>query len=77
MFAAGRAGTVQEVFQAATKTFYASDGAQRPVRVPGPRVLGQALPAPELLRTLLASTPSGDLSGLVHVTDDVDEAADC
>jgi hypothetical protein len=29
---------------------------------------------PDLLRTLLAQTPSGDQSGLVHVTDDVDQA---
>ncbi len=27
VFAPGRAGTVQEVFQAATKTFYGTDGA--------------------------------------------------
>jgi hypothetical protein len=26
------------------------------------------------LGTLLAASPKGDLSGLVHVTDDVDEA---
>ncbi len=30
VFAAGRAGTVQEVFQAATKTFYATDGGSGP-----------------------------------------------
>ena len=73
VFAPGRAGTVQEVFQAGTKTFYASDGGS------GPYVfLDQSfwaeLPAPELLRTLLRSTPSGDLSELVHVTDDIEKA---
>ncbi len=73
VFAAGRAGTVQEVFQAATKTFYASDGGS------GPYVFldsefWRALPAPDLLRTMFASTPSGDLSGLVHVVDEVSEA---
>jgi predicted Rossmann-fold nucleotide-binding protein len=73
VFAAGRAGTVQEVFQAATKTFYASDGGS------GPYVFldssfWSSLPAPDLLRTLLSSTPSGDLSDLVQVTDDVEEA---
>jgi predicted Rossmann-fold nucleotide-binding protein len=73
VFAAGRAGTVQEVFQAATKTFYASDGRS------GPYVFldsdfWQELPAPALLRTLLAGTPSGDLSELVQVTDDVEKA---
>ena len=30
VFAPGRAGTVQEVFQAATKTFYGTDGASGP-----------------------------------------------
>jgi predicted Rossmann-fold nucleotide-binding protein len=72
VFAAGRAGTVQEVFQAATKTFYASDGGS------GPYVFLDAAfwanGVPELLRSLLAATPSGDQSGLVHVTDDVDQA---
>jgi predicted Rossmann-fold nucleotide-binding protein len=72
VFAAGRAGTVQEVFQAATKTFYASDGGS------GPYVFLDATfwanGVPDLLRALLAATPSGDQSGLVHVTDDVDQA---
>ncbi|HWB37152.1 MAG TPA: hypothetical protein VHA75_14135, partial [Rugosimonospora sp.] len=73
VFAAGRAGTVQEVFQAATKTYYGSDGAS------GPYVfLGSAywagLPAPDLLRTLLADTPAGDQGDLIHVTDDLAEA---
>ncbi len=70
VFAAGRAGTVQEVFQAATKTYYGSDGAS------GPYVfLGVAhwteLGVPALLGTLLAKTPAGDLRHLVHLTDDV------
>jgi predicted Rossmann-fold nucleotide-binding protein len=72
VFAAGRAGTVQEVFQAATKTFYLTDGAS------GPYVFLDATfwanGVPELLRSLLSGTPSGDQSGLVHVTDDVDKA---
>ncbi len=34
VFAPGLAGTVQEIFQAATKTFYATDGSQRALRVP-------------------------------------------
>ncbi len=72
VFAAGRAGTVQEVFQAATKTFYRTDGGS------GPYVFLDATfwanGVPELLRSLLSGTPSGDQSGLVHVTDDVDQA---
>lgn len=74
VFAAGRAGTVQEVFQAATKTFYTSDGGSGPYIFLDRDFWETTLPAPALLRTLLASTPSGDLSGLVHVTDDLDEA---
>jgi predicted Rossmann-fold nucleotide-binding protein len=73
VFAAGRAGTVQEVFQAATKTFYASDGGSGPYVFLDSAFWG-ALPAPDLLRTLLATTPSGDLSGLVHVVDEVADA---
>jgi predicted Rossmann-fold nucleotide-binding protein len=72
VFAAGRAGTVQEVFQAATKTFYVTDGGS------GPYVFLDATfwsnGVPELLRGLLRGTPAGDQSGLVHVTDDVDQA---
>jgi predicted Rossmann-fold nucleotide-binding protein len=72
VFAAGRAGTVQEVFQAATKTFYATDGGS------GPYVFLDATfwanGVPDLLRSLLSETPGGDRSGLVHVTNDVDEA---
>jgi predicted Rossmann-fold nucleotide-binding protein len=72
VFAAGRAGTVQEVFQAATKTFYATDGASGPYVFLDAAYWGDGVPG--LLRSLLSGTPSGDLSGLVHVTDDVDEA---
>ena len=73
VFAPGRAGTVQEVFQAATKTFYASDGASGPYVFLGTRFWAD-LPAPALLRTLLAAAPGGDQSALVRLTDDVDEA---
>jgi len=72
VFAAGRAGTVQEVFQAATKTFYLTDGGSGPYVFLDATFWGDAVPG--LLRNLLAATPSGDQSGLVHVTDDVDEA---
>jgi predicted Rossmann-fold nucleotide-binding protein len=74
VFAAGRAGTVQEVFQAATKAFYVIDGASGPFIFLGKQFWLGDLPAPRLLRTLLAATPGGDRSGLVHVTDSVDEA---
>jgi len=70
VFAAGRAGTVQEVFQAATKTFYNSDGASGPYVFLG-TAHWQALPAPALLASLLADTPAGDQRHLIHLTDDV------
>ncbi len=73
VFAAGRAGTVQEVFQAATKTYYGSDGASGPYVFLG-SAFWAALPAPQLLATLLASGPAGDQRGLIHVTDDVTAA---
>jgi predicted Rossmann-fold nucleotide-binding protein len=72
VFAAGRAGTVQEVFQAATKTFYASDGGSGPYVFLDSTFWANGVP--ELLRGLLAGSPGGDQSGLVHVTDDVDQA---
>jgi predicted Rossmann-fold nucleotide-binding protein len=73
VFAPGKAGTVQEVFQAATKTFYATDGPS------GPFVFldtehWSALPVAVLLRPLLAASPHGDQSALVTVTDSVEEA---
>jgi predicted Rossmann-fold nucleotide-binding protein len=75
VFAPGWAGTVQEVFQAATKTFYRTDGPS------GAFVfLGTAhwrdLPVEALLRPLLARSPHGDQSGLVVITDSLDEAVD-
>ena len=72
VFAAGRAGTVQEVFQAATKTFYLTDGGSGPYVFLDATYWGNGVPG--LLRDLLRTSPSGDQSGLVHVTDDVDEA---
>jgi hypothetical protein len=71
VFAAGRAGTVQEVFQAATKTFYATDGVSGPYVFLDAAFWTTGLPAPDLLRTLLAASPHGDLSTLVHITDDI------
>jgi predicted Rossmann-fold nucleotide-binding protein len=73
VFAPGWAGTVQEVFQAATKTFYRTDGPS------GAFVfLGVAhwatLPVEALLKPLLAASPYGDQSDLVVVTDSLDEA---
>jgi predicted Rossmann-fold nucleotide-binding protein len=73
VFAPGWAGTVQEVFQAATKTFYRTDGPS------GPFVFLDAshwadLPVEALLRPLLAKSPYGDQSDLIVITDDLEEA---
>lgn len=75
VFAAGRAGTVQEVFQAATKTFYGTDGESGPYVFLDTEFWSQTLPVGDLLRPLLATAAVGDLSGTVHFTDDAREAA--
>jgi predicted Rossmann-fold nucleotide-binding protein len=74
VFAAGLAGTVQEVFQAATKTFYGTEGASGPLIFLDTAHWRSTLPVEALLTPLLAASPEGDLSGLVSVTDDVREA---
>ncbi|MER7166971.1 hypothetical protein ABT336_13010 [Micromonospora sp. NPDC000207] len=74
VFAPGRAGTVQEVFQAATKTFYGTDGASGAYVFLDRTYWTQELPVEALLRPLLAGSPFGDLAKTVHLTDDVHEA---
>jgi predicted Rossmann-fold nucleotide-binding protein len=73
VFAPGWAGTVQEVFQAATKTFYRTDGPSGAFVFLGVDHWS-ALPVEALLRPLLARSPHGDQSDLIVVTDDLDEA---
>ncbi|PRY27073.1 LOG family protein [Pseudosporangium ferrugineum] len=73
VFAPGWAGTVQEVFQAATKTFYRTDGPSGAFVFLGVAHWAQ-LPVEELLRPLLAKSPHGDQSDLIVVTDSLDEA---
>ncbi|GIF08038.1 LOG family protein [Actinoplanes siamensis] len=73
VFAPGWAGTVQEVFQAATKTFYRTDGPSGSFVFLGVQHWA-GLPVVELLGTLLARSPHGDQSGLIVVTDSLDEA---
>ncbi|WBB65618.1 hypothetical protein [Micromonospora sp. WMMD812] len=74
VFAPGRAGTVQEVFQAATKTFYGTDGASGAYVFLDRAYWTRELPVESLLRPLLAASPFGDLSATIHLTDDVREA---
>ena len=75
VFAPGWAGTVQEIFQAATKTFYRTDGPSGPFVFLGVEHWAQ-LPVEALLRPLLARSPYGDQSDLIVVTDSLDEAAE-
>jgi predicted Rossmann-fold nucleotide-binding protein len=73
VFAPGWAGTVQEVFQAATKTFYRTDGPSGAFVFLGVEHWA-ALPVEALLKPLLARSPHGDQSDLIVVTDSLDEA---
>ena len=73
VFAPGWAGTVQEVFQAATKTFYRTDGPSGAFVFLG-TAHWSALGVEALLRPLLARSPHGDQSHLIVVTDSLDEA---
>ena len=76
VFANGRAGTVQEIFQAATKTFYATDGSSGPFVFLGRRFWTDEMPVATLLRPLLAASPHGDLTHLIEITDDPAEAVE-
>jgi predicted Rossmann-fold nucleotide-binding protein len=73
VFAPGWAGTVQEIFQAATKTFYRTDGPSGAFVFLGTGHWA-ALPVEALLRALLAKSPYGDQSNLIVITDDLDVA---
>jgi predicted Rossmann-fold nucleotide-binding protein len=73
VFAPGWAGTVQEIFQAATKTFYQTDGPSGAFVFLGVDHWRE-LPVEALLRPLLAKSPYGDQSRLVVVTDSLDVA---
>jgi predicted Rossmann-fold nucleotide-binding protein len=74
VFAPGWAGTVQETFQAATKAFYLTDGPSGPLVFLDSDFWSTSVPVQLLLAPLLAGSPHGDLSGLIHITDDVSEA---
>ena len=71
VFAPGKAGTVQEVFQAATKAFYGSDGDSGPMIFLGRRYWTEVLPVQALLGPLFAAAVAPPM---VALTDDVDEA---
>lgn len=73
VFAPGQAGTVQEIFQAATKTYYRTDGPSGPFVLLG-AAHWATLPVEPLLHALLANSPHGDQSHLITVTDSLDHA---
>ncbi|WP_030438427.1 LOG family protein [Actinoplanes subtropicus] len=73
VFAPGWAGTVQEIFQAATKTFYQTDGPSGAFVFLGVDHW-RVLPVEALLRPLLAKSPHGDQSHLIVITDSLDAA---
>jgi predicted Rossmann-fold nucleotide-binding protein len=69
----GAAGTVQEIFQAATRNYYTADHAEvGPMVLVGIEHWTKVLPAWELLSALGAGRPMGDKLVLV---DSIDEAA--
>jgi predicted Rossmann-fold nucleotide-binding protein len=74
VFAPGWAGTVQEVFQAATKAFYRADGDSGPLVFLNRAFWTDVVPVRALLQPLLARSPHGDLTGLIHITDEVLDA---
>jgi hypothetical protein len=74
VFAPGWAGTVSEIFQAATKAFYRTDGEPAPLVFLDTAYWTQTVPVPALLSPLLAASPHGDLRRLIHITDEVPHA---
>jgi predicted Rossmann-fold nucleotide-binding protein len=73
VYAEGRAGTLQEIFQDATQNYYRSFAYFSPMVLLGIRYWTETLPVLPLLEKLLLPD---DRQRLVLVTDDVDEAAD-
>jgi predicted Rossmann-fold nucleotide-binding protein len=74
VFAPGRAGTVQEIFQAATMAFYRTDDEPSPLVFLDRDYWTRIVPVAALLEPLLASSPRGDLRPLIHITDEVPQA---
>ncbi len=71
----GAAGTVQEVFQAATRNYYAADQSMiAPMIFFGRDFWSKALPAPDLLMTLARGRA---MAGKIHLVDTVEEAVAC
>jgi predicted Rossmann-fold nucleotide-binding protein len=69
----GAAGTVQEVFQAATPQYYAPPGTVRPVVLVGVEHWTTVLPVWPLLQSLAAGR---EMAEHVHLVETADDAAD-
>lgn len=70
----GAAGTVQEVFQASTRLYYAAEGARLPPLVlVGRRYWSQRLPVWQALEALAAGR---GMAGAIHLVDGTDEVLD-
>ncbi len=74
VFAPGMAGTVQEIFQAATMAFYRTDSQPAPLVFLDRDYWTRTVPVTALLEPLLAASPQGDLRALIRITDEVPEA---
>ena len=74
VFAPGWAGTVQEVFQAATKAFYRTDGDGGPLVFLDRAVLDRHGAGRHLARAVARGVAHGDLRRLIHITDEVVDA---
>jgi predicted Rossmann-fold nucleotide-binding protein len=75
VFAPGMAGTVQEVFQAATMVYYDIAGmGSTPLVFLGGAHWTDALPVQRLLAPLLHRARGGSRADVIHIVDDVDEA---
>ncbi len=68
----GAAGTVQEIFQAATRLYYPNDGATPPLVLVGRATWTREIPVWPVLQQLAAGRPMADA---IHLADSVDEAA--
>ena len=73
----GAAGTVQEVFQASTRLYYAAEGARLPPLVlVGRRYWSQRLPVWQALQALQALAAGRGMAGAIHLVDGTDEVLD-
>jgi predicted Rossmann-fold nucleotide-binding protein len=77
IFAPGKAGTLQEVFQDAAQNYYRGDGPFSPMIFLGTRFWREILPVEKLLEALFIANEHGDeYKHKVLFTDDIDQIVD-